>query len=393
MGLESQLPVLTPEQQIVLAAVRVDHARDDLIRELLKGPIDWDVLIKEAAAQGVFPLVYRRLTEMGDELLPPKEAGKLKRLYLVNAQRNYAGAQRLIAVLRHLGSYGIDALPLKGPVVAVQAYGDLALRQGSADLDILVRRDHLLRTREALTQIGYSISPLEDKDQRRLRRLLESSFHWAFEDVSSHALLEVHWAIAYPWDLRLSIEAFWEHTQSLCLYEASVNIQVLSTEDTCLLLCIIGARDGWRSLRLLVDLAHLVSRLPLTDYQRLINKSKELYVHNIICFGLTLAQSALGADLIEVPDGQFLPTVEIRRLAERVELGFFKPSFALDESWTLSLELRDSIGQRIRRFMRPNPRDWAIVDLPDSLYPLYYLVRPIRLLLEYGLGRVRRSGA
>jgi hypothetical protein len=32
----------------------------------------------------------------------------------------------------------------------------------------------------------------------------------------------------------------------------------------------------------------------------------------------------------------------------------------------------------------PNLGDWQYVSLPDSLFPLYYLIRPFRLILQYG---------
>ena len=52
----------------------------------------------------------------------------------------------------------------------------------------------------------------------------------------------------------------------------------------------------------------------------------------------------------------------------------------------LKINLRN-LGDRVRYFFGrsfvPAFEDWEWVSLPDSLYPLYYLLRPLRLTLQY----------
>jgi hypothetical protein len=38
-----------------------------------------------------------------------------------------------------------------------------------------------------------------------------------------------------------------------------------------------------------------------------------------------------------------------------------------------------------RSLMVPQPEDWRAVPLPDPLFPLYYLIRPVRLALRCAL--------
>ena len=53
----------------------------------------------------------------------------------------------------------------------------------------------------------------------------------------------------------------------------------------------------------------------------------------------------------------------------------------------LKMNLRNP-SDRVRYFFGrsfvPAFEDWEWVSLPDSLYPLYYLIRPFRLALQYG---------
>jgi hypothetical protein len=42
--------------------------------------------------------------------------------------------------------------------------------------------------------------------------------------------------------------------------------------------------------------------------------------------------------------------------------------------------LRDRMRYVLHRLFVPNPKDWAVVELPRWLAPAYYVLRPLRLL-------------
>jgi hypothetical protein len=46
--------------------------------------------------------------------------------------------------------------------------------------------------------------------------------------------------------------------------------------------------------------------------------------------------------------------------------------------------LQDKIRYCIRLPMTTNIRDWAALPLPRYLFPLYYLIRPVRLVGKHG---------
>lgn len=52
--------------------------------------------------------------------------------------------------------------------------------------------------------------------------------------------------------------------------------------------------------------------------------------------------------------------------------------------------VRDRIRYCIRRAVTPNANDWALLPLPTSFYPLYYVLRPIRFAGKYGRRVVER---
>ena len=98
----------------------------------------------------------------------------------------------LLQVLARFESQGITGIPLKGPVLARLAYGDVSLRQ-FADLDILVSRADMEKVRELLVAGGYRSSKILTRKQERLH--LKHSVEFIFEN-SRRTIMDVHWRFA-----------------------------------------------------------------------------------------------------------------------------------------------------------------------------------------------------
>ena len=92
-------------------------------------------LQKAALAHGVFPSLYRWLSDSCPEATPPEVLAGWQQLYKTHARRNLKITAELISILTLFESQGIVAVAYKGPVLAAVAYGDIALRQFD-DLDI-----------------------------------------------------------------------------------------------------------------------------------------------------------------------------------------------------------------------------------------------------------------
>src|SRR5207249_1097507 len=71
-----------------------------------------------------------------------------------NARRNLYMLRALLEILDLFEQHGIRAIPFKGPLLAAQAYGGVALRC-FLDLDILIQPNELERARSLLVSRGY----------------------------------------------------------------------------------------------------------------------------------------------------------------------------------------------------------------------------------------------
>ena len=88
-----------------------------------------------------------------------------------NTRRNLVANGRIVPHLAALEAAGVRAVPYKGPVLAAQAYGDIALRQ-FADLDIVVPQREIARPFRALASLGYrsDLDPSQARDSRFIAR-------------------------------------------------------------------------------------------------------------------------------------------------------------------------------------------------------------------------------
>ena len=147
----------SPEQQLLLCCARADLTSKDRarLRVLAGSALDWDEVLVETRRQYIVPLLYRHLQAECTDLVPSGVLEQLREEYVRSAARSMSLAAELCAIARLLEDGGVEPLPYKGPVLALQAYGDVALRTFT-DLDVLVRKSDVWKARQILCSRGYS---------------------------------------------------------------------------------------------------------------------------------------------------------------------------------------------------------------------------------------------
>jgi Uncharacterised nucleotidyltransferase len=93
---------------------------------------------------------------------------QLQDYYLSNSLQNMRLAGELLGLLEVLEAQNIPAVPYKGPVLAAFAYSNLRLRE-FADINVLVRKEEVIRAQELLLAEGY-------QPQYRLTTVQEAAF-------------------------------------------------------------------------------------------------------------------------------------------------------------------------------------------------------------------------
>jgi len=381
------------EDQVLLscAAVRAEGG-DGRIRMLLGEPLDWPYLEEAAQWHGVLPLVYGRLRDACPDLVPELVMAGLRDGFTQNARRNLFLTGELLRLLDLLHAGGIPAVAYKGPTLAALAYGDLTLRD-FADNDIMIRKNDFGRARELLVTEGYRPEFSVTRDQEAAYQRSRHSLVFVDERGS---IVELHWAIQPRYfSFVLDPETLWTRLQPVRL--AGRTIATFSREDLLLILSLHGAKHSWCRLEWVCDVAALVGADAGIDWDRVLAESRRLGAHRALLLGLRLARDLLAA---EVPE-RLVPMMEadaaVAALAGRVRRRLFagRGQPGLLEGSTFFLRARERLGDRVRYCARlaatPYVRDWAVMPLPGAMSPLYYLIRPFRMIGRYAAAALRRE--
>src|SRR4029077_2117656 len=151
-ALVSSAASFTNEWSALLECASLSHDRQRLAN--LFRSANWARFQALAEEHGVVGLVAARLRDIQWESVPPE----IKQT-LIDRQRaqiffSLRMTTELFRILDRFSSEGIGALVVKGPVLAVEAYGDPAMRS-YGDLDLLVRGRDIRRGTEVMIASGY----------------------------------------------------------------------------------------------------------------------------------------------------------------------------------------------------------------------------------------------
>jgi hypothetical protein len=276
------------------------------------------------------------------------------------------------------------------------AYRNLALRE-FADLDLLVRPGDVLRTRDVLLHNGYLLkSVVADNTDAALNRFSDRQISFAKND--DHEIkLDLHWGVLSEWSsFQLDVGSLFE--SAIVERHERISFLSLSPEHLLLLLCAHGTKHCWSNLRLLCDVACHVQSNPNLNWDLCIRLAESNGCDLVMKHGLLLTMQILSLELPERIRQYICDDAKARLLAGKAQTFLFREnkdlSPYLDDRirylevlrYRLAFErahpFRNGVATLLRRVFIPNEADWHRLRLPRGLYFLYYLFRPIRLVME-----------
>jgi hypothetical protein len=309
--------------------------------------------------------------------------GALARANVAIGARQTIMAGELTRITGTLERAGVAALVYKGPALALQAYDDIHVR-AFQDLDLLVRPEDFGRARSALLASGYRPAGGGGTPHPVMFR---SECDESLVHMATGVVVELHWAVTPPYfGIRYDIRALFD--RSLAINADALAFRAPRLEDTVVLLCINGTKDGWGKLETAIALAEIISRQEL-DWHLILRIAAEVRARRMLHVALALVEHLLQIP-VPPPARASLATDSLARsiacdVRDRI---FENPLAALAAKPRLALALRarDSGAERItlllRRGLTPTSKDVESFPLPSTLWPLYYLLRPMRLLRE-----------
>jgi hypothetical protein len=378
----------SPEMNLLLSCARTspDPSEEGRIRDLLMKGVKWSVVLPWSENHGIMPLLYVNLKKFVPELVPSFVVEALQNEFLTNAAHNIFLNEELVHILDLFEKEGITAVPFKGPALAVRSYGSLTLRMFS-DLDILLRKQDVLKAKELLSTPGYrsphKLSLVQEK------ALLRFHSEYGLVRKETHTLVELLWRItprAFP--LFLNLRDFFNRLERT-LAEGK-EIWALVPEDLILFLCLHGTQHAWERLCWICDLAETIQRSEKIDWELVWTRAQKYHCERMVKLGLFLAWNLLEAPIPQAIRKKLENDRFICNLADKVKTRLFQINLQPAGIRELSLfymdvsdRLSDKMTYWLRLFFTPTIEDWELYPFPAPFFFLYYLLHPLRITLKY----------
>jgi len=365
----------------------------EIIRSLCTDAIDWDFIIGKAYWHSLIPLIYKSLNKYCAELVPKEKMELLSSYYLSSSRRNLLLVGVLFDVIDLLLRHGIESIPYKGPSLAANVYGDISYRK-FCDLDIVVRQEDVPNARDALVAAGYKWKLIQGQKPNNDKDNLRKWHEYNFVHPQGYTTIDLHWRITpQRFPLGLNMNNLWPHVTKKQLLNRKVN--QFSTEDLLILLCIHGAKDlWWVRVGWICDVAELIKSNSSINWGVVTDRAKSIGAIRMLYVGLGLAEELFDTPLPpdiqrEINEDKAAPKlinlVKKKILGECSEISNFvaKSRFRI----AIRERVKDKLpsialmfSSAVRSSFIPQDKDKEWVQLPHSLYFLYYFIRPLRML-------------
>jgi hypothetical protein len=282
--------------------------------------------------------------------------------------------------------HGIQAVPIKGPVLAHSAYGDLGLRT-IRDLDFVLRKKDVLPARDLLISEGFTLqSSLHWNSDAAHLRSLNSEFTMQGKYIS----IDLHWRLLpdyFPFDM--DSDTLWSDCTTQTI--AGRQIPAFSPEHQLLYFAAHGAKHYWSRLQWVCDIARFIQVMPLNwdrAFQLCHSAGNPRMLTHALALTRLLLPVPLPSEVVSRIDGEAEDLA--LAIAEAIFQGLGDRLGLIETAKFLNGIANGPLG--LLRFthaltLAPTEAEWACIQLPSVAYPLYYPIRLGRLAAKYTIGR------
>jgi hypothetical protein len=343
--------------------------------------VDGDALLALAEAHGVAAQVSIALSDLTDAQLPPLLRDKLRAHRRHQAVATIALTAELFHILELFGAAHIEAVVVKGPVLAVRAFGDPAARQ-FGDVDLLLRHSDVRRASEIVTAAGFvpRVSP---------SHMQAGKTPGQYYFCRGRSVVELHTERTLRYFPRpLPMEEFFGRKTAIALDGRQV--PALSVEDEFVMLAIHGAKHFWERLTWVSDIAATVHRHPQIDWSRIRRSAASVGAERMVRLALLLAERVLGLPVVEEMKREVARDAACLKMAEKIESWLpyagSNPQ-PLAERALFRLRMRGALlagaGYLTRLSLSTTEEDWSRSPASAAAALGETLRRPLRLARKY----------
>lgn len=373
------LSYLSPEQRLLLLLCGMRNSESiEEAKIWLTKPFNWTRLIALSERHRLLPQLYKSIKELSLSV-PIEIPSDLKEKYYAQTEHVIKLATEGVRISTLLNRRGVDNILLKGPFLSDLIYGDVAIRP-SRDIDILVDPMSVEQVHDLLLSEGYKmVYPDFILSKRQKNFYQKHKNQVAFRNPQNGILIEVHWRLFSQTSLLpiTTNEVFAESQERII---AGKSIRILSPKHNFEFLCLHGSIHQWFRLLWLRDIAQMLGE-GMVNIDEVLIQAKKNNNEKPVLQAITLVNHFFGTDY---PINS--------KLAKSVRSIVIHATTAIvsDERITLShkfsrlrlpiykMRLKSGFIYKLTcwSILQPNFNDWKMVKLPDTLFFLYFPLRP-----------------
>ena len=230
-----------------------DKQRQAIWEAIEAGP-NWDEYLRLVARHRTPALSWAALKRVSEFNIPEASKRSLQKLSDACRIQALRHVQLLTAILKAFNCAEIPVMPLKGPLLSLELYGDFGLRQ-SKDLDLAIAQQDIPMARACLEKLGWTLDPngFHPTSDRQWDIYWRNEGQLVFFHSLGDCTLELQWRNYREDETETrnrwakSISSVWHG----CSYRA------MNTVNQVLYLCGHGGEHAWFRAKWMGDLARI----------------------------------------------------------------------------------------------------------------------------------------
>lgn len=381
------------ELLLLCSKTDIDSVDSERISTLVCSELNWKALVNIAYHHKTWPLLYKNLSFVCSDAPPMYILENLKRHYFNNSLWNMQRLQLLQEIADLFNKNDLDFLTVKGPLLTLQGFGDIAYRY-FGDLDILVHKEDMEKATDLICSLGFNYFP---------EGLPESYYYW-FAKMNHHGNLDnnkgLH--VELHWELSAHYEGLvWTYEEMSPFIETvellgDFTVKTLNAEMMLLYLSLHGQQHYWQRYDYCSCVFQYLKSIPDDCWGKAVELATRYDIREVLflarCLTGKLYETNFNPAFIEhekefeqcweqvviycknyseinkaVQNNEGKRFVEI--IPQRVKI--------LGSRWK-----KGRILQFFRSYLIPKLADWDIIKPPYTFHFLFYLIRPFIHLSE-----------